>query len=65
MAALTICSDFRAQGEESVTDFTFSPSACHEVMGLGAMISVLILSFKPDFSLSGSSDSDNTVMLIY
>ena len=65
MAALTICSDFRAQGEESVTDFTFFPSACHEVVGLGAMNLVLILSFKPDFSLSGGSDSDNTVILIY
>ena len=33
--------------------FTFSPSICHEVMGLDAMILVFgMLSFKPAFSLS-------------
>ena len=38
---------------KSVTAFTFSPSICHEVMGLGAMISVSwMFSFKPAFSLS-------------
>ena len=38
---------------KSVTVSTFSPSICHEVMGLDAMIFVFwILSFKPAFSLS-------------
>ena len=38
---------------KSITASTFSPSICHEVMGPDAMILVfLILSFKPDFSLS-------------
>ena len=37
----------------SVTISTFSPSICHEVMGLDAMIFVFgMLSFKPAFSLS-------------
>ena len=32
---------------------TFSPSVCHEVIGLDAMIFIfLMLSFKPTFSLS-------------
>ena len=36
-----------------VTAFTFSPSVCHEVIGLNAMILVFwMLSFKPDFSFS-------------
>ena len=38
MSAVTITSDFRAQEEEIVTVSTFSPSICHEVMGLDAMI---------------------------
>ena len=38
---------------KSVTASTLSPFICHEVMGQDAMILVfLILSFKPDFSLS-------------
>ena len=38
---------------KSVTVAIVSPSICHEVMGLDAMILVfLLLSFKPTFSLS-------------
>ena len=38
---------------KSDTVFTFSPSICHEVVGLDAMILAFwILSFKPAFSLS-------------
>ena len=38
---------------KSVSVFHFSPSICHEMMGLGAMIfTFLMLSFKPAFSLS-------------
>jgi len=38
---------------KSVTAFPFSPSICHGEMGLDVMILVfLMLSFKPDFSLS-------------
>ena len=38
---------------KSVTAYTFSPSICHEVMGLDTMVLVfLMLSFKPAFSLS-------------
>ena len=39
MAAVTIYSDFGAQ-EKSVTISIVSPSICHEVMGLDAMIIV-------------------------
>ena len=35
-----------------ITVSAFSPSICHEVMGLGAMILVFLLCFKPAFSLS-------------
>ena len=53
MAAVTICSDFRAQKIKSVTASIFSPSICHEVMGQDTMILVfLLLNFKPAFSLS-------------
>ena len=53
MAAVTICSDFGAKKIKSVTVSIFSPSICHEVMRLEAMIlDFLILSFKPAFSLS-------------
>ena len=38
MAAVTICSDFGDQKVKSVTVSTVSPSICHEVMGLDAMI---------------------------
>ena len=38
---------------KSVTTFTFSPSICHELMGLDAMILIfLIFNFKPALSLS-------------
>ena len=40
MAAITICSDFRAQKITSDTVSTVSPSISHEVMGLDAMIFV-------------------------
>ena len=53
MAAVTMCRDFRAQEEESVTASTFSHSICHEGMGPDAMILVfLTLSFKLAFLLS-------------
>ena len=43
MAAITIRSDFGAQGKKkSVTASTFSPSVCHEVMGPDAMILVFL-----------------------
>ena len=38
MVALIICSDFGAQEIKSVTVSIVSPSICHEVMGLDAMI---------------------------
>ena len=38
MTPVTVHSDFGAQEEEIVTVSTFSPSICHEVMGLDAMI---------------------------
>ena len=41
MAAITICSDFGAQENKSLSLFSiFSPYICHEVMGLDAMILV-------------------------
>ena len=50
MAAVTICSDFGAQKINSDTVSTVSPSICHEVMGLDAMMLVFwMLSFKPTF----------------
>ena len=55
MAAVTICSDFGAppQKKISVTVSIVSPSICHEVMELDAMIFAFwMLSFKPTFSLS-------------
>ena len=53
MAAVTIHSNFGAQEKKICHYFHFSPSICHEVMGLSAMILVFwILSFKPIFSLS-------------
>ena len=51
MAVVTICSDFGAQ--KNVIVSIVSPSICHEVRGLDAMILVSwMLSFKPTFSLS-------------
>ena len=52
VAVVTICSDFGAPQNKSFTVSIVSPSICHEVMGLDAMILVLMLSLKPDFSLS-------------
>ena len=53
VAAVTIHSDFRSQGNKICHCFHFSLSICHEVMGLDAMILVFyMLSFKPTFSLS-------------
>ena len=53
MATVTIHSDFGAQEIKTVIVSIVSPSTCHEVMVLDAMILVFwILSFKPAFSLS-------------
>ena len=52
MAAVTICTDFRAQ-EEICHYFLLFPYVCHEVMGPDTMILVvLIFSFKLALSLS-------------
>ena len=53
MAAVTICSDFRAQENKIWHCFHFSPPICHEVLGPTTIILVFlkILSFKPTFSL--------------
>ena len=40
MAAVTVCSDFRAPQNKICHGFHFSPFICHEVMGLDAMILV-------------------------
>ena len=40
MAPITICSDLGAPQKMSATISTVSPSICHEVMGLDAMILV-------------------------
>ena len=37
MTAVTIHMDFGAQESKICNDSNFSPSICHEVMGLGAM----------------------------
>ena len=76
MAAVTIHSDFRAQEQEIYHYFHLSPSICHEVMRLDAMILVfLILSFKLALSLSSftltkrlfssSPDKENIVFSIH
>ena len=53
MAAVTNGSDFGPKRVKCVPISTFSPSICHEVMGLDAVIFVFrMLSFKPAFSLS-------------
>ena len=52
MAAVTICSDFRAQ-EEEIGHYHFVSSTCHEAIGPDVTILVfLIFSFKPALSLS-------------
>ena len=40
MTAVTIHMDFGAQESKICSDFTFSPSICHEVIGQDAMILV-------------------------
>ena len=40
MAAITICSDFEAPQIKSATVSIVSPSICHEMMGLDAVILV-------------------------
>ena len=40
MVAVTVCIDFGAQKLISDAVSTFSPSICHEVIGLGAVIFV-------------------------
>ena len=53
MVAVTICSDLEPPKIKSDTVSIVSPSICHEVMGLDALILVIwMLSFKPAFSLS-------------
>ena len=50
LVAVTICSDFGAQGNKICHCFHIFPSICHEVMGPDAMILVsVILSFKSAF----------------
>ena len=52
MSAVTVHSDFGTQENKICHCSHFSPSVCHEVMGLNAMILVFwMLSFKPAFSL--------------
>ena len=51
---------------KSDTVSTVSPSICHEVMGLEAMILVyLMLSFRPNFSVSFSLSSRGPLVLFY
>ena len=46
MAAVNICSDFGAQ-ENKICDVShFSPSICHEVMGLDAMTLVFFVQYQ-------------------
>ena len=54
MAAVTVHSDFGAQGRKKICHCCyFSPFICHEVMGSDAMIFVFwMLSFKTAFLLS-------------
>ena len=52
MAAVIICSDFRAHKEEICQFLTLCPSLCHEVIGTDFMILVfLIFSFNPALPL--------------
>ena len=53
MAAVSVCSDFGAQENKIFHCFIVSPSICHEMIGLDAMILVFgLLSFKQAFPLS-------------
>ena len=50
MVEVTVHSDFGVQENKICHGSTFSPSICHEVMGLDAMIFVFLkLSFKSVF----------------
>ena len=53
MATVTVCNDFGGPPSNKISHcFYFTPSICHEVMGLDAIILVVwMLSFKPAFSL--------------
>ena len=52
IAAITVCSDFGAQGNKVSHCFHFFP-ICHDMMGLDAMIFIFwMLSFKPALSPS-------------
>ena len=42
MAEVTICSDFGAQENNSVTVSIVSPSICHKAMGWDAMIFIFL-----------------------
>ena len=51
---------------KSATIFTVSPSICHEVMGLDAMILVFrMLSFKPTFSFSSFISPRSSLVLLH
>ena len=53
VAAVTLLSDFWAQGKKICHCFHIFPICCHKLMGLDAMILVSwMLHFKPAFSLS-------------
>ena len=63
MAAVSICSDFGAQENNTLTVSIFSPSICQEVMGPGGAIQVYLsqlmrkkklLSFLPIEAPAGS-----------
>ena len=43
MAVITICSDFGAPQNKSVTVSIVSPSICHEMMALDAVILIAIV----------------------
>ena len=63
MAAVTICSDFGAQENKSLTISIVPPSICHEVMGPDAMNFVFwMLSFKPAFTLPFSLVSRRSLL---
>ena len=68
MAVFTICSDFGAPKIKSVTLSIVSPSICHKVMGLEAMILVFLnVEFLSQFLHSSFSLSsrDSLVSLCY
>ena len=67
MAAVTICSDFGAQENKICHCFHFSPSICHEVMGLDAMIlgSVKIHLLCDNFLEGGRTDSEKEICRIF